>query len=764
MSDDPRAALSFLHSALKHLESSGFDRSMLLMLSERAEALSGRALTGGDSALAIALAAVARGTKAAESAVQFAATLPKLLQTLAEFDAPAVLPAPQAKALVADGRRNRLAIIGGKGTTAAVPHFKARRFEVQQYFSSDEALERILEWRPHWVLVEADLGGERGAGLALWSIVKRRMLDCACMAFTTQNDDHERIQAMRVGCIGYYVGPLEDGRLVEFFAARIAPERVRRDDWCVGVYGRRAPVAAGGVRWQPLGSAEAVLDGLRHGGLAALLIDGRDEPAEARVVWHSVRDAERAAELPVVLVEVPTDAIDDAALHRVRHPLRLPVVADADLAALVAARCVEYTQAQTQLRQAAQSDPLTGLRSRLPFLASLRERVMDPAADSVIVVLALLMNIQEAGDKGGLEGVDLFVLAGARRLHRELDPETSLARLGDALFAFEFRGPATTLHGWLSELRSRLAERAVQIASQVVTPNWVFVAGRIDPQAIDPSLVRIDRMLTQAAHGNRIIVDVDFASMTLTDEDRARTRRMILEAVERQRLTVVYQPIVALDGVGPQRYEMLLRVLDPSGSGLPPALVYQVVGGTRTARLLDRWVFGEGIRVARMHASRESNLVLHINLSAESLADQSFLTWVGECLINAELAPSAFVFEIGATELIDAGDGAERNVRAIKGLGLAVAVQNVESEPAHELLLARVQPQFVKPARNWIRDVIYPHRQNALARLSQSLRDMSAQVIAIGIDDTAQIRTLMGAGIMLAQGHAIEADLTTEQL
>jgi EAL domain-containing protein (putative c-di-GMP-specific phosphodiesterase class I) len=102
----------------------------------------------------------------------------------------------------------------------------------------------------------------------------------------------------------------------------------------------------------------------------------------------------------------------------------------------------------------------------------------------------------------------------------------------------------------------------------------------------------------------------------------------IREAVQQQRMNLLFQPIVSLRGDTTERYEVLLRMRNREGWELLPETVFSLVKRHRIGMVLDRWVIAHSIRVLRERRAHGRSAILFINISPTILQDDELLNWL----------------------------------------------------------------------------------------------------------------------------------------
>jgi PAS domain S-box-containing protein len=250
-------------------------------------------------------------------------------------------------------------------------------------------------------------------------------------------------------------------------------------------------------------------------------------------------------------------------------------------------------------------------------------------------------------------------------------------------------------------------------------------------------------------------VVVVFRDMTEAHAERERARLelealtwvgRIRDALDEDRLVLYSQPIVPLTG-GEPREELLVRMIGrngeliPPGTFLPAAEQYGLIGD------IDRWVIGQAIVLAA------DGRTVHVNLSAQSVADRGLLASIERQLHQAGADPGNLVFELTETALMDDINTGERFAHGLAELGCAVALDDFGTGFGSFTYLKRLPVKVVKIDIEFVRNLTTntsdQHLVKAMVNLAQGF---GQQTVAEGVEDAQTLELLRGYGVDYAQG------------
>lgn len=233
---------------------------------------------------------------------------------------------------------------------------------------------------------------------------------------------------------------------------------------------------------------------------------------------------------------------------------------------------------------------------------------------------------------------------------------------------------------------------------------------------------------------------------------QGRTRhelRMLEECLDVRRLKLALQPIVRpalAPGSEIVAYEALLRPqhphLDNPGLLLAAAERHERVGDVGSLVL---YLAGEWIRALPPAVG------LFVNLHPEQLGDPARLAADLE-----PLAPHASRITLEITERSRLQDIArwDESVRLVGDAGFSVAVDDLGAGYSSLIMLADLQPQYIKLDMSLVRNLHEEPRKQRLVQLMVTFAEATqALAIAEGVESEDEARALVDCGIHLVQGY-----------
>jgi EAL domain-containing protein (putative c-di-GMP-specific phosphodiesterase class I) len=213
---------------------------------------------------------------------------------------------------------------------------------------------------------------------------------------------------------------------------------------------------------------------------------------------------------------------------------------------------------------------------------------------------------------------------------------------------------------------------------------------------------------------------------------------------------LVYQPVVRLPDATPAAVEALARWTAPNGTEIPPETFVAAAEANGLGAVLDLIVLD--LACSEM-STVDSDLVLHVNIGAARLGNRGFEQQMLQTLARHGMAPERLVVEITETvPIVDLADAAAQ-IRRLNATGIRIALDDFGAGYNSLTYLHVLPVQIVKLDRG-LAVGAEPSRDGTLYRSVISLCEtLGLDVIAEGIESTAQLQTVVNAGCDLAQGY-----------
>jgi diguanylate cyclase (GGDEF)-like protein/PAS domain S-box-containing protein len=431
---------------------------------------------------------------------------------------------------------------------------------------------------------------------------------------------------------------------------------------------------------------------------------------------------------------------------------------------------------EDDIRHRALHDALTGLPNRTLFmdrlghaLAHLRRR-----ASSAAILFLDLDRFKLVNESLGHEVGDELLAAAAPRLKQMLRASDTVARFGADEFAIlleDINGERDAV-----EMSQRLA--AVFTRPFVLEGNEHFVTTSIGISLAGggerpEDLVRdAEAAMHRAKERGRARYELFDEALRGRAISRLRVENDLRRALERDELTLDYQPIVALRDRSIVGVEALVRWDHPERGRIPPLDFIPIAEENGLIEPIGRWVLERACRqAAYWYATRPDAppLSVAVNLSAVQFEHHQLVATVGRALQGSSLDPSLLQLEITESVVMEAVDEISDTLAALKEIGVRLVLDDFGTGYSSLGYLTRLPLDVLKIDRSFVGGLVTDDRDatitEAIIVMSHAL---SLEVVAEGAETEQQVTELARLRCDLVQGYRfsrpVPADQITEML
>ena len=170
-------------------------------------------------------------------------------------------------------------------------------------------------------------------------------------------------------------------------------------------------------------------------------------------------------------------------------------------------------------------------------------------------------------------------------------------------------------------------------------------------------------------------------------------------------------------------------------------------------RQIDRWVFARCVETLAAHGSHRC---IAANLSARSLEDTSFPSFLADLLHHHDVDPRRMLIELTETSAIGETEAARRFIHALRALGCSVHLDDFGSGFSSFAQLRRLDVDAVKIDGAFIRD-LRSETSNRLfvASMIDIAHGLGKRVVAEHVEDAETLEALRSLRVDLVQGYLL---------
>jgi len=432
----------------------------------------------------------------------------------------------------------------------------------------------------------------------------------------------------------------------------------------------------------------------------------------------------------------------------------------------------EFKTAEERLLHDSVHDNLTGLPNRQLFLDRLEAVLTFTKADTSIKPTVLVIDLdrfKQVNDSVGMAVGDSILLTLARRLGRLLKPQDTLARLAGDQFSLIL----------LSEMEPpRIIAFAETLRKAVRAPitfndREIFLTASIGIALADGQQHRNEEVLKDAElamyHAKRTggdRIEVFKPTMRARKTDRLAIESELRRALEREEITILYQPIIRLEDRTVAGFEALARWDHPKMGRMSPAEFISVAEEIglivdlglfvleRTARQLGIWQ-----RAVRGRAP----LFASVNVSSRQLLRHDLIHDLRTVLARSGLARGTLKLELTESLVMENPELAAQMLQRMKELGAGLALDDFGTGHSSLSYLQRFPFDTIKIDQSFVRTTAKGKRPVILRSIISLAHDLGMEVVAEGAESDSDAAELYQLGCEYAQGYVFGEPMSAEQ-
>ena len=448
------------------------------------------------------------------------------------------------------------------------------------------------------------------------------------------------------------------------------------------------------------------------------------------------------------------------------------------LAASVTARVIQAvrTNARTQavLVKTAETDALTLLPNRSLMLKHIEEAV-DNAWRTGRVPAVHFIDVdrfKNINDSLGHSAGDDVLVAVAQRLTNAVPTSAIVGRIsGDEFVVLE---PDS-----VSDIEAmKTAERILECFREplALRQGDVFVSASIgvacSPATDSPSpeelLRHADAAMYRAKDAGRNCIALFDASMLERATQRLTLETALYRALERQELTLVYQPIIDLQLGDVLGFEALMRWEREDGSTSSPAQFIPIAEETGIIVPIGAWALIEALTHLRTWIDAgicPETASMSVNVSPRQLHDPQFVSVVSEALSRTRVQPQQLWLEMTESIMITEPEQALAALRRLNTLGVRIAIDDFGTGYSSLSLLQSFPIQRLKIDRSFISGIADDVSARSLVKTILAMSDaLGLDTVAEGVETARQLEALIELHCAKAQGYLISHPVAPEQM
>ena len=434
------------------------------------------------------------------------------------------------------------------------------------------------------------------------------------------------------------------------------------------------------------------------------------------------------------------------------------------------ATAAQQREAEVHIQRLAHYDALTGLPNRVLLDDRCRTAIAAAhrARQGVALMFLDLDYFKNINDSLGHRVGDDVLVELARRLRQAVREQDTVSRLGGDEFVLLL--PDTDAEGAANVaakiLQAALAPFLIEEHELTVTPS---IGIALYPQDGD-SLETLSRCADAAMYLAKEEGRNGFRFFTNTIQERSE-RTLLLgnalrRALERDQLSLVFQPQLALDSDRLIGVEALLRWNHPELGPISPAEFIPVAESNGLILAIGEWVLRAAAhQAARWHAMGWTDWRVGVNVSAVQFRHGNLPELVAEVLQHEQLPPALLELELTEGVAMHNAQQVSATMAQLAQLGVHMAMDDFGTGYSSLSYLKRYRVSKLKIDQSFVRDIAVDAEDRAIVQAIISMaHSLGLETIAEGVETQEQLDFLRTQGCEQIQGYWLSKPLTADAL
>ena len=224
----------------------------------------------------------------------------------------------------------------------------------------------------------------------------------------------------------------------------------------------------------------------------------------------------------------------------------------------------------------------------------------------------------------------------------------------------------------------------------------------------------------------------------------------IKSAIEENRIVPFFQPIVNNSNLAYEKYESLVRIVEPDGKVISPFLFLDIAKQTKQYLKITQIMVEKSFEVFK----DKEELGFSINLTIEDISNAKMREFLFEKLDENPDIAKRVVLEIVESESIEDYGAVIEFISRVKSRGCKIAIDDFGSGYSNFEYLIKLQTDYIKIDGSLIKN-INTQRESfvVVSTIVSFAKQMGIKTIAEFVEDEAILKTVQELGVDYSQGY-----------
>lgn len=420
-----------------------------------------------------------------------------------------------------------------------------------------------------------------------------------------------------------------------------------------------------------------------------------------------------------------------------------------------------------KINRMARFDPLTGLSNRLMVHETLGEALAEAEQwDSRSAFMMIdLDRFKAVNDTLGHPIGDRLLRRVSERLAQLVTGNEAVGRLGGDEFAVVVRDAADM--GRVEKLAQAIIDALS--APYEIDQHILWIGASIgmatsprDGQSAENLIRSADLALYRAKDAGGGVFRSYEPQLHVDAEERRVLEIALRQALDRNELSLHYQPVVEAGSGRLTGFEALLRWHNPQFGNIPPAKFIPLAEAARLIGPIGEWVVRTACAEA---ASWPSDARIAVNVSPDQLHNPHFVTVVAQALANSGLPPHRLELEVTENAFMSEGSCAVSVLEQIIALGVHLSLDDFGTGYSALGYLSRTRFSSIKIDQTFVQGASrgMPEALAIIRAVVALAGSLGMATTAEGVETEAELNLIRELGCSKIQGLYFGRPLPVEE-
>lgn len=421
-------------------------------------------------------------------------------------------------------------------------------------------------------------------------------------------------------------------------------------------------------------------------------------------------------------------------------------------------------QIEEKLQFEATHDALTGLPNRGFFMSRLEKSLakfkQNPEKRNLSVLFIDLDRFKLVNDNLGHFAGDQLLIQISQRLSKCIRQTDMLARLAGDEFTILVEGTheLDEVVAIAQRIEAQFAEPFTICEQEIYSSASVgILKGRTHHTNADEVLRDADVAMYHAKTAGRARFEIFDNQIHGNLKESLRLENELRHAINRQELSVVYQPIFSIENDNFEGFEALARWNHKTLGLIPPDKFIRIAEESGLINALGEQILRQactdGVRL-RESAIDAENFSLSVNLSCKQFAQANLVEMIENILFETGFSAKNLILEITETVFFEQPDTAVKMLEKLCYLGIQISIDDFGTGYSNLNYLSQMPISTLKIDRSFISSIENGKQNLTIVKTILTMaQSLGIRVVAEGVENESQLHRLKSLNCEGAQGY-----------